>query len=175
MLHFRGNDYRRSKVRHGMTGWVDCWYEEKACCWVRNEGLGYDALFSRHGGVAECRWNLPQTREVCSRDPEEVRYDGMQDHDHTYGIKYEASMWCLIRDDWCYDVSSDDWVLDVPEKYKTRYLICYEHLEPVLDKSEKCSLDCCKAYSEVPEGYSWLSAQDDVNHKIKLKGYVDLD
>ena len=26
-------------------------------------------------GVAECRWNLPWTKEVCSRDPEEVRDD----------------------------------------------------------------------------------------------------
>ena len=26
----------------------------------------------RHGGVVECRWNPPGTREVCSRDPEEV-------------------------------------------------------------------------------------------------------
>ena len=34
--------------------------------------LSIDALFSRHGGVAECGWNLPRTREVCSRDPEEV-------------------------------------------------------------------------------------------------------
>ena len=31
---------------------------------------------------------------------------------------------------------------------------CCEHLEPVLDRSKKCSLDCCKAYSEVFEGYS---------------------
>ena len=30
------------------------------------------------------------TREVCSRDPEEVQDDGLQDHDHTYGIKPEA-------------------------------------------------------------------------------------
>ena len=34
--------------------------------------LCVDALFSRHGGVAEYRWDLPWTREVCSRDPEEV-------------------------------------------------------------------------------------------------------
>ena len=50
------------------------------------------------------------------------------------------------------DVSSDDWVLDVPDKHETRYLLCYEHLEPVPDRSKTCSLDCCKAYSEVPEG-----------------------
>ena len=34
--------------------------------------------------------NLPQTREVCSRDTEEVRDDGLQGHDHTYGIEPEA-------------------------------------------------------------------------------------
>ena len=44
---------------------------------VRDEGLGDDALLSRHGGVAECRWNLPWTKEVCSRDPEEVQDDGL--------------------------------------------------------------------------------------------------
>ena len=39
--------------------------------------LCIDPLFSRCGGVAECGWNLPLTREVCSRDPEEV---GMMDY-----------------------------------------------------------------------------------------------
>ena len=27
--------------------------------------------------------NLPRTREVCSRDPEEIQDDGLQGHDHT--------------------------------------------------------------------------------------------
>ena len=35
--------------------------------------------------------NLLATREVCSRDPEEVRDDGMQGHDHTYGIEPDAT------------------------------------------------------------------------------------
>ena len=52
--------------------------------------LCVDALFSRHGGVAEYRWNLPWTREVCSRDPEEVQDDGLQGRDQTYGIEPEA-------------------------------------------------------------------------------------
>ena len=52
--------------------------------------LCIDALFSRHGCVAECRWNLPWTREVCSRDPEEVWDDGLHDYGHTYGIKNET-------------------------------------------------------------------------------------
>ena len=50
--------------------------------------LCVDALFPRYGGVAECRWNLPWTREVCSRDPEEVQDYGL--HDHTYGTEHEA-------------------------------------------------------------------------------------
>ena len=61
--------------------------------------LCIDALFSRHGGVVECGWNLPRTMEVCSRDPEEVPNDGLQGHEHTYGIEPEAIDCCFIRDD----------------------------------------------------------------------------
>ena len=41
--------------------------------------------------------NLPGTREVCSRDPEEVHDDGLHDHDHTYGIEPKATECCFIR------------------------------------------------------------------------------
>ena len=34
--------------------------------------------------------NLLGTREICSRDLEEGRDDGLQGHDHTYGIEPEA-------------------------------------------------------------------------------------
>ena len=37
------------------------------------------------------------TREVCSRDPEEVQDDVLQGHDHTHGIKPEAIECCFIR------------------------------------------------------------------------------
>ena len=40
--------------------------------------------------MEECEWNLPWIKEVCSRDLEEVRDDGLQGHDHTYGIEPEA-------------------------------------------------------------------------------------
>ena len=50
--------------------------------------------------------------------------------------------------------SSDDWVPDVLDEHKTIYLLCCEHIELVPDRSETCSLDCCKAYFEVPKGYS---------------------
>ena len=52
--------------------------------------LCVDALLSRHGSVAECGWDLPRTREVCSKDPEEVWDNGLEGHDHTFGIKPEA-------------------------------------------------------------------------------------
>ena len=42
--------------------------------------LCVDALFPRYGGVSECRWNLPWTREVCSGYHIEVRDDGLQGH-----------------------------------------------------------------------------------------------
>ena len=64
--------------------------EEEAFCRFRDEILGYDALLSRHVGVVECRWNLLGKMEVCSRYPEEVQDDGLQRHDHTYGIEPEA-------------------------------------------------------------------------------------
>ena len=38
----------------------------------------------------KCRWNLPWTREVCSRDLEEVQDGVLQGHDHTYGVEHEA-------------------------------------------------------------------------------------
>ena len=41
--------------------------------------------------------NLPGTRKVCSRDPEEVQDDGLQGHDHTYGIEPEAIECCFIK------------------------------------------------------------------------------
>ena len=55
------------------------------------------------------------TREVCSRDLEEVQDYGLQGHDHTYGIEHEAIEWYFIRDGWCHNVSSDDLFIDVPE------------------------------------------------------------
>ena len=39
--------------------------------------------------MVECRWNFYGTREIYSIDPEEVQDDGLQGHDHTYGIKPE--------------------------------------------------------------------------------------
>ena len=34
--------------------------------------------------------SFPRTREIYGRDLEEVRDDGMQGHDHTYGIEHKA-------------------------------------------------------------------------------------
>ena len=56
-----------------------------------------EVVNTRHGGVEKYGWNLSQTREVCSRDPEEIQDDGLQGHEHTYGIKPEAIERCFIR------------------------------------------------------------------------------
>ena len=52
--------------------------------------LCVDALPYRYGGVVEYRWNIPWTREVCSRDTKEVWDYGLQGDGYTYGIEPEA-------------------------------------------------------------------------------------
>ena len=104
--------------------------------------------------------------KYATTDPEEVQDDGMQGHDHTYGIKLEAIECCFIRVGWYHDVSSYNLFLDIPDGYKNRYFLYYEHIET-------CSLDCCKACSEVPKGYSWLRAEVWCDQKINLEGYVN--
>ena len=51
-----------------------------------DKGLGDDALLSKHGGVSYCGWNILRIRD-----------DGLQGHDHTYGIELEAIECCFIR------------------------------------------------------------------------------
>ena len=48
--------------------------------------------------MEKCGWNLPVTRKVCSRDPEEVQDDGLQGHEHTYGIEPESIEYGLKYD-----------------------------------------------------------------------------
>ena len=56
-----------------------------------------------YGGVAAYGWNLPWTREVCSKDPKEVQNDGLQGHDLALNINLlsdaslemvDATMYC---------------------------------------------------------------------------------
>ena len=54
--------------------------------------------FFSHGGVVDYRWNIPSTREVCSRDPENIWDDGLQGYGHTYGIEPKSIECCFIRD-----------------------------------------------------------------------------
>ena len=82
------------------------------------------------------RMESSSNKEVCSRDPKEVWDDGLQGHNHTYGIKPEAIEWCFIKDGWCHDVSLDELFLNAPDEYETRYLLCYEHIEPIPDINE---------------------------------------
>ena len=76
-------------------GFTDIKVDSNLCFKVKGRRLVMlllcvDELFSRHGGVAECGWNLPWAREACSGDPKEVRDDGLQGQGHTYGIEPDA-------------------------------------------------------------------------------------
>ena len=80
MLRFRGSDY---KISLGLTrydrmdrllmtlGFTKSKADSNLCFKVEGRRpvmllLCVDALFSMHGGVAECGWNLPQTLEEIS-------------------------------------------------------------------------------------------------------------
>ena len=55
-------------------------------------------------------------------------------------------------------------------------MLCCKNLEPVLDRSETCSLDCCKAYIlRYLKGTVDYGLKYEVNEKINLEGYVDSD
>ena len=99
-------------------------------------------------------WDFPWPRKVCSGDSEEIKNTGPQGDNHTYGIEFEAIVLCFIRDGSYHNVSLDDWLIDVPDKYETRHMFYSEHIESVPNGSEKCSPGCYKAYIEVPKGYS---------------------
>ena len=108
------------------------------------------------------------TKEVGSRDPEEVWDDGL--YDHTYGIEAEAIECSFIRYGRCYDVSSYDWVLDVPDEYKTRYLLCCEHIEP---DPRHVHLITAKHILRYLKGTADYGLKYEANQKINLEGYVD--
>ena len=53
-------------------------------------------------------------------------------------------------------------------------MLCCEHLEPVPDKYETCSLDCCKVFLRYLKGTVDYGVKYEVNQKINLEGYEDL-
>ena len=93
MLHFRGSTvgltwYDRMDRLLMTLGFIESKVDSNLC--LKVEGgrpvmllLCVVTLFSRYGGVAEYRWSLPWSREVYSRDPEEVWDDGLQGNSHT--------------------------------------------------------------------------------------------
>ena len=133
---------------------------------IQDKGLGYDALLSRHVGVAEYKWNLPGTREVFSRDPKEVKDEGLQGHDHTYGIKTEA-------------ISSSE----------TVYATMYHHMVCSLMYLMNTRLDTCFAMNTLRhvhllvakhvvrylKGTVDYGLKYEANQNINLEGYVDSD
>ena len=176
MLCFRGSDCRRS--------WGLTWYNKMdrllmTIVFTKSKGIPTFAsrlkvedqwcscYVSMHYFLGMEVW----TREVCNRDPEEVQDDGLQGHVHTYCIKPEAIEWCFIRNGWCYDVSLDDWFIDIPDRYETRYLLYCEHIETcspngLSDTTVRCSL----TWSDVSAWPFWCNWGIG-SHLIKYKGW----
>ena len=108
----------------------------------------------------------PWKREVCSIDPEEVQDDGLQGHDHTYGIKPEA-----ITSSESVDAMMYRWMIcSLMYLTNTRLDICFamntlRHVHLMVAKHAMRYLK-----STVEYGLKY-----EVNQKTNLEGYVDLD
>ena len=94
------------------------------------------------------------TREVCSKDPEEVQDDYCKAM--TTPMASNLKLLIFASSELVDSTMYRQMIFSSMYLTNTRLdiLLCCEHLNLVPDRSETCSLDCCKAYSEVPEGYN---------------------
>ena len=67
----------------------------------------------------------------------------------------------------------DDWVIDVPDEYETRYLLCCEHIEPDLIDPRHVHLVAAKHIPRCLKGTIDYGLKYEANQKINLEGYVD--
>ena len=68
-------------------------------------------------------------------------------------------------------MSSDDWVIDVPDEHETRHLLCCEHLT----NSRSVHLTAAKHIPRYLKGTIDYGINYDANQKNNLEGYVDSD
>ena len=68
---------------------------------------------------------------------------------------------------------SDDWVLDVPNEYKTRYFLSVNTLIQFLTDPRHVHLIAAKHILRYLKGTIDYGIKYDVNQKINLEGYVD--
>ena len=77
--------------------------------------------------MEKVKLNLPRIREVCSGNPKEVRYVGLQGNGYTYGIKSEVVVGYDFRDFGCYFIQEDGGFIDELDEHKTEYMFYCEH------------------------------------------------
>ena len=103
------------------------------------------------------------TKEVCSRDPEEVQDDGLDDH--TYGIKPEAIECCFID-----AMMYHQMICSLMYLTNTRPNICF-----FVNTLRHVHLMVAKHAVRYLKGTVNYGLKYEVNHNINLEGYVDLD
>ena len=105
--------------------------------------------------MAEYRWNLPWTREVCNRDPKEVWDDGLQGYGHTM---MESNLKLLSDDSselvdammYCQMIGSLMYLTNTrPDIY-----FAVNTLSQFLTDLRNVHLIAAKHIFEVPEGYN---------------------
>jgi len=131
---------------------VDCWYEEKSLLPSSKWRTWNDDYFLGIGGVAECRWKISLGQGKYTVEILKSLGWWTARPWPTYGIEPEAIEWCFIRDGDATMYRQMIGSLMYMMNTETRHLLCCEHLWASSWQIRDMSLDCCKAYSEVPEG-----------------------
>ena len=119
--------------------------------------------------MAECGWNFPWKMEVCSRDHEEVWDDGVQYYGHTYGSdasseSVDAMMYRQMIGSLMY--------LTNTRPYIHFYM---NTLSEFLTYPRHVHLIVAKHITRYLKGTVDYGLKYEVNQKINLEGYVDLD
>ena len=137
-----------------MRGWLTT--QIQPCSWAWDERPWVDALLPRLIGLAE-RWVLLQwTREVCSRDLEEIQDGGLQAYGHTSSFQLEED-WCIkIRRIWSYLVSLAYQIAYVFGQHLTRHHLCSQLFESVHGGPSESALDGCEAHTSLHQRYNWV-------------------
>ena len=100
----------------------------------------------------------------CSRDTEDIQVDGLQGHDHTYGIEPKAVECCFIRDATMYH----QMICSLMYLMNMRPDICF-----AANTLRHVHLMVVKHAGRYLKGTVEYGLKYEANQKINLEGYVD--
>ena len=121
--------------------------------------------------MAECRWDFPRTREICGRDPEEIRDDGLQGHASNLKLLSDASSEAVDATMYHQMIGS----LMYPTNTRPDIYFVVNTLRQFLTDPRHVHLITAKHILRYLKGTVDYGLKYEVDQKINLEGYVDSD